>query len=227
MSVQLHLPDLPEVPVAIGTEPGTPCGPRLAWRARLRALLGAVLPVAVMALLALGSWWLVKNSPQPPDERVAAPARHFPDYRLERFTLQRYTPEGELQVQIEGERLRHYPDTDEIEVDRIHLHANSPDGRVTEATAREAVAAGDGSRVQLVGGAHVISQGKDGEVVELFGEQLLALVKERKVIANEPVRVLQGRTEYRAAGLELDETTRVVILHGPAHATLTPRAAKP
>jgi lipopolysaccharide export system protein LptC len=219
MSVELHLPDLPEVPVALGNEPGGPCGPRLAWRARLVSLVGTALPLVLMMLLALGTWWLVKNSPQPPGERVQAAPRHEPDYTVRHFTLQRYEPTGRLAVEIEGEHLRHYPDSSELEIDTVHVRAHHIDGRLTRATAREALANDDGSRVQLVGGAHVISLDASGtDTVELFGEELVADFKARQILSDRPVLVRQGRNEFTATAMQYDEATRTVTAQGPVRA---------
>ena len=55
-------------------------GPRwraLPWPARVLDAVAAYLPLLVMALLALGSWWLVKNTPLPQAAREPAPARHL------------------------------------------------------------------------------------------------------------------------------------------------------
>jgi lipopolysaccharide export system protein LptC len=79
MSGELHLPDLPEVPVSLGKDPGAPCRPRLAWRARLGSLAGTALPLFTMAVLAAGTWWLVKNAPQ---AETARPGQRAPCARL-------------------------------------------------------------------------------------------------------------------------------------------------
>src|SRR3712207_1667199 len=89
------------------------------WSWRLTELASAYLPVILMGLLALGTWWLVKNTAAPPDRAVTAPPRHEPDYEMREFSVQRYTPTGALQVQITGDVLRHYPDTDTLEVDNV------------------------------------------------------------------------------------------------------------
>lgn len=223
MNAELHLPDLPEVPVALGAEPGAVCGPRLAWRARLLALLGTALPLVLMLLLALGTWWLVKNSPQPPELRAELPPRHVPDYTVAHFTLQRYDPGGRLVVEIEGDHLRHYPDSSELEIDAVHVRAHHVDGRLTRATAREALANDDGSLVQLIGAAHVISEDvAGGPTVELFGEQLVADFKTRQIRSDRPVLVRQERNEFTAATLLYDEATRTVTTQGPVRAVWQP-----
>ena len=53
----------------------------------------------------------------PGAERPATPPRHDPDYSMRHFTLRRFTPEGRLRLDIEGDVMRHYPDTDTVEID--------------------------------------------------------------------------------------------------------------
>lgn len=227
MSGELHLPDLPEVPVSVGRPVSTCPSVRQHWRARLSNLAGTTLPLLIMAVLAAGTWWLVKNAPQPDAPATPAEVRHLPDYQVARFTLQRYAPDGRLQAQIEGEQLRHYPDTDELEIDAVHVLFYHPDGRVTRATAREGLAAADGSRVRLMGGAHVISTGTQGEPVNILGEELVAEPPLRRIWADRPVSVQQGDNELTAEAFHFDEQTGLLQLRGRARAVLTPRPAAP
>ncbi|HSI58576.1 MAG TPA: LPS export ABC transporter periplasmic protein LptC [Ideonella sp.] len=226
MNVELHLPDLPEVPVSLGAERGAPRHVRVAWSQRLRGLFGTYLPLLVLAMLAVATWWLVKNSPGPVEPRSATTPTHEPDYTLQHFTLQRYDVAGQLTVQIEGEQLRHYPDTDEIEIDTVHMLSSTPDGRASRATARRAIAAGDNSQVRLEGGAHVTSTDANGATVEIDGEHLLALIKKRQVQSDRPVQVRQAGSVFTADSMEYDEVSRLLTLHGKVKATLLPQGAK-
>ncbi len=234
MSAELHLPDLPEVPVAIGgaavSPPGDGPGParrqREAWGYRVRQLLGTYLPLLLMSLLAGLTWWLARLSPGAPGERAAVAVRHDPDYTAQSVTLQRFNPEGRLVAQIEGEQVRHYPDSDEMEVDTVRVSTTAPDGRRTRATARQAVAAGDNSRYSLEGGARVVSTGADGHVVEIEGEHLLVLADERRVRADRPVTVRQGGSQLVADAMDFDETTQQVTLHGHVRGLLLPTDVK-
>ncbi len=226
MSAELHLPDLPEVPVGIGGATAPPPGPvrrrQEAWGYRLRQLFGTYLPLLLMSLLACLTWWLARLSPGAPGERPAVTIRHDPDYTAQRVMLQRFNPEGRLVAQVEGEQVRHYPDSDEMEVDTVRVSTTGPDGRRTQATARQAVAAGDNSRYSLEGGAHVVSAGADGHVVEIEGEHLLMLAKERRVRADRPVTVRQGGSQLVADAMEFDETTQKVTLRGHVRGLLLP-----
>lgn len=230
LSAELHLPDLPEVPVAIGAPPAPEPEPgrRLAepWGHRLRSGLSTYLPVLMMSALAGLTWWLARHSPQVGDERAPRAVRHEPDYTAQRALLQRFDARGRLVAQVEGELVRHYPDTDEIEVDTVRLATTGPDGRHTRATARQAVAAGDSSRYSLQGGARVLSTSADGRSVEIEGEHLLVLAKERRVRAVKPVTVRQGGSALTADAMEFDEATQLVTLRGHVRAVLMPADVK-
>lgn len=219
MNAELHLPDLPEVPVALGPEPGAPRRTRAAWSVRLRGLLATYLPLLLMALLALGTWWLVKNSPKPAAPRGPAEVRHVVDYSLQTFTVERFDAAGRRVLRMEGERLSHYPDTDEVEIDTVKLLANGPDGRETRATARHAVAAGDGSQVRLEGGAQVTSTLPGSLPVDIRGDHLMALVREQRVVADRPVTVTQGRSVFTADALEHNQATGQLLLKGRVRGT--------
>ena len=194
---------------------------------RLRDLLAAYLPLLLMALLALGTWWLVKNSPNLEDADPARGPRHVPDYTMERFTVQRFAPDGRLQGRIAGDQLRHYPDTDTIEIDNARIHAYGPGGQVTVATARRALSNGDGSEVQLIGNAEFQREalGKQPPI-EFRGEFLHAFFNTEEVRSHLPVVVRRGTTELRADGLNYKHLDQQVQLAGRVRASFAP-AGKP
>ncbi|MDP1647199.1 MAG: LPS export ABC transporter periplasmic protein LptC [Rubrivivax sp.] len=223
MTVELHLPDLPEVPISLGIEPG-PTRAARPWSLRVRDALSAYLPLLLMALLALVTWWLVKNSPPPPGVAVEQPLSQEPDYTMTVFSLDRFDISGRLKLRIEGERMRHYPATDRIEIDAVQIRAISPEGRVTLAHAERAIGNGDGSEVQLLGGAEVTSEDASGAPLLMRGEFLHAFLVTERVKSHLPVLVRSAGTEMRAAGLEYDHATRRLDLKGPMRAVMPARA---
>ncbi len=199
------------------------------WPLRLLDLVSAYLPLLMMALLASATWWLVRNAPSVDAPVAAAAPRHEADYVMTRFVVQRFDADGILRTQIEGERLRHFPDDDTLEVDDARIRAIGSDGRVTTATARRALANGDGSEFQLVGDAHVVRPG-DGktEPIEFRSEFLQAFRNVERVRSHLPVVVTQGQSVVRASGMEYDNLARVVDLKGHTSATFTsPRRTGP
>lgn len=188
-------------------------------RTRALALVSAYLPLLLMALLALGSWWLVKNTPVAQAPRAEAAPRHDPDYTMRGFSVQRYTPEGPLRAQIDGDELRHYPDTDTVEIDRPRIRAHAPDGRVTVASAERARSNGDASEVQLFGDARVVREAVGAEpALQFHGDFLHAFLRTEQVKSHLPVVLTRGATELRGDALHYDNVSRVAQLHGRVRA---------
>lgn len=214
MAVEIQLPDLPDI--AFGS------GPRRAmpWHLRLRDLLSSYLPLLLMAALALATWWLVKNTPGAPSGRMPSASVGVPDYTMQRFVLQRFAPDGRVTARLEGQALRHYPESDRIEVDALQLQAYAPDGRLTTATARQAVSNGAASELQLQGGAQVVGTDAGGLPVRIRSEFLQAFIDTQVVLTDKPVEVDHGANRLRAAGLRYDGQKRVLDFQGPVRASL-------
>lgn len=218
MTAELHLPDLPEVGLSLGGA-AVPRA-RAPWPVRLREALATYLPLLLMALLALATWWLVKNTPGVLQAPSRDAARQEPDYAMKRFMVQRFEPDGRLRVRLEGNELRHYPAGDRIEIDRVQVHAVAPDGRVTLATAQHAVSNGEAQQLELRGGVEVTGADATGAPVVIRSEFLQAELQRHVVSTDRPVQVQQGRNVVRAAGLIYDQTSNRLELKGPMRAVL-------
>ncbi len=196
---------------------------RQPWPWRVWEVVSAYLPLLLMALLALATWWLVRATPEPEAPRPAPPIAGEPDYTMQRFLLQHFGADGRLRLQVEGEVLHHYPDTDRIEMNEVRARAVADDGSLTLARARQAVAKGDGSELQLLGGAEVTHTPADGSTpIEFRGEFLHAFFETQRLRSHLPVTLVQGRDTIRAASLEADNKARTATLGGPLVAELAP-----
>ena len=201
---------------------GQPARPAVAWGYRLRQGLASYLPLLLMALLAASTWWLVKNTPRGDGSAADPPPRQEPDYTMTGFAITRFSPEGRVVLRIAGDTMRHFPVTDRLEIEGVRIHAIAPDGRTTDATASRALANGDGSEVQLLGGARVVSQLDGADALELQGEFLHAFLRFERIRSHLPVRLRHGGTETRAGGLEYDHLQQLLQLNGPVRSTLLP-----
>ena len=224
MALPLHLPDLEEDTLSLGQLPPRALPPRVPqpWHQRLRELLATYLPLVLMLLLALGTWWLVKNTPGPDAPPDAPLSREEPDYTMDNFIVERFDKTGRLKVRMQGERLRHFAGSDIVEVDDARVRSVAADGRVTVAQARRAVANGDGSEVQLIGDARVDSSGPRGEPVQFRGEFLHAFRNTERLRSHLPVTVTSAGSEFRAAGMEYDHLSGKLQLQGKMRAQLLP-----
>ncbi len=225
MSVELHLPDLPEVPISLGPARGRPPRAHMPWHLRLRDALSAYLPLLLMALLALASWWLVKHSPRSGGVAEDKPVSAEPDYTMNQFALERFDADGRLKLRIEGARMKHFPATDRIEINEAQIRAVAADGRVTLARAERALGNGDGSEIQLFGNAEVTSLDAAGQPLLMRSDFLHAFFVAERVKSHMPVLVRLGASEFRAAGLDYEHAGGRLELQGPLRAQLTPRGA--
>jgi lipopolysaccharide export system protein LptC len=226
MGVELHLPDLPEVPISLG--PLHASEPRVLapWHLRLREGLSSYLPLLLMTLLALATWWLVKNSPGAPGTTENRLMRTEPDYSMTQFALERFASDGALKLRVEGAQMQHFPATDRIEIEDVQIRAIAPNGRLTLAHAKRAISNGEGSEIQLMGGAEVTSQDEAGAPLVLRGEFLHAFLVTERVRTHLPVWIQRGSTDMRAGGLEYDHATGRLDLKGPVRAVIPPGAGR-
>ncbi len=225
MGAELHLPDLPEVEVSIG-RPASAVRPRLPLGWWLRDLFSTYLPLLLMLLLALGTGWLVKHTPPAPEAGAARPPRQEPDYTMQDFAIVRFAPDGRENLRMQGQQLRHYPATDRIEVDGVRIHAIGDDGRVTDAVARRALANGDASEVELIGGAQVRSALAGTDSIQIDSEFLHGFVRFERVQSNQPVQVRYGSSDIHAGGIDYDHLNQKLELFAPVRMRLQPPAPR-
>lgn len=221
---ELHLPDLPDVSVQLGSAParGRVVQP---WPLRLREALSSYLPLLLMAALAAGTWWLVRNTPGPLPPATQRAERQTADYSMRGFSVTRFGPDGQVALRIDGDLLQHFPATDRLEITGVRIQALGADGRVTDATAQRALANGDGSEVQLIGGARVVTRQPRRDTVEIRGEFLHAFLRFERLSSHLPVQLLRPGSELRAGGLEYNHLTGEATLKGPVSARFAGRAA--
>jgi lipopolysaccharide export system protein LptC len=228
LSAQASNAPAAHAPVGPALPPSTPWRQAVPWYLRVVDAVSSYLPLLLMAVLALGTWWLVKNTPLFDGDRTAAPVRHEPDYTMAQFLVQRFAADGALRVQIEGDLLRHYPDTDTFEIDNPRIRATGADGRVSTATARLALSNRDGSEVQLTRGAHVVREATATDAaIDFRGEFLHYFQYSERVQSHLPVVVTQGSSEIHADAMAYDNLSRVLDLKGHVRSVLTPPNAAP
>jgi lipopolysaccharide export system protein LptC len=194
----------------------TKAGPRWA-----RAGWSGLLPVMYMAALAGATWWLVQHAPRPDVVTPSAVPGHVADYEMRGFSVRHYGSGGAAASLIEGDHVRHFADTDTLEVEGLRLQLVDTQGRHTEAQADRAVVRADGSELVLDGHARVLrkaitgaGEARDGEL-EFTSEWMFIDAKAQKVHTNRHVRLIYGPNRFEAAGLRYDQSTQDLELDGP------------
>ncbi len=182
------------------------------------------LPLVVMALLAMGSWWLVRSMPDVWSDTSEKPARKEPDYHLENFSTQVFDAQGRRIREVLGEKARHFPDSDELHIDGVRFSAINGEGVEVNGSARQGIATGDGERVTLIGQAHVLRPAHQTTPrTEFFGERLVALQKQEKLLSDEPVEILRDSDRFNAQTLDFDMKSGQYQLSGRVRGILQPQ----
>ena len=186
------------------------------------------LPLIFMGTLALLTYWLVRTTPD--TTGVAAPRveSHDPDYFMEGFTVKTYDAKGRVRSEVMGEKARHFPDTQWLEIDTIRIRSFDEQGRLTTATANRGLTNEDGSEVQLLGNALVVREAnstpgaKPTPRMEYRGEFLHAFMNTEKVKSHKPVELLRGQDRFTADSLDFDNVDQTLQLQGRVRGTLVP-----
>lgn len=200
---------------------------RTAW-----ARLSLYLPVVLMGILALSTYWLVRSTPVFVAPQSSGPARHEPDYSMQKFSVRTFDDSGRLKTEVRGTQARHYPDTDTLEIDLVRMRSFDLLGRLTTANAERALANGDVSEVQLFGSARVVrasavdATGKLLPELAYQGEYLHAFVSSERVKSHLPVQLTFGSDRFTADAMDYDNVERVITLKGRVRGTLVAARAK-
>jgi lipopolysaccharide export system protein LptC len=186
------------------------------------------LPVLLMGLLALATYWLVRSTPSLEQRPSATAVQHLPDYFMHQFSVKTFDARGLLKSEVMGRDARHFPDTDMLEIDQVHIRAFNEVGQLTTATARQAIANSDASEVQLIGQARVErmasrdKSGKEQATLTFRGEFLHAFMDTERVRSHQPVELTRGQDRFTANSLDYDNREGVMVLTGRVRGQLVP-----
>lgn len=204
--------------------PGTGRLIRIGWER-----MSVYLPVILMAFMALGTYWLARNTPTVgPAPEHAAPT-HDPDSIMRKFSVRTFDESGRLKTEIFGTEARHYPDTDTLEIDEPRIRSFNARGELTVATAHKAISNADGSEVQLIGNAVVTreatrdAQGHERPKLQFRGEFLHAFMDTERVRSHKPVELTRGNDRFTADSMDFDNVNKVMDLRGHVTGVLAAR----
>jgi lipopolysaccharide export system protein LptC len=192
--------------------------------------LALYLPAVLMALLALGSWWLVRSLPSILAESKTKQVRQEPDYFLEEFSVKSFDSSGRLSRQLSGTHAQHYPDTDILDIRTVLMRGENQDGQSVTARADRALATGDGTLVTLKGNVQFTQpanskNGQQKQALEIRSQEITAFVKEERMVSEVPVEIRRGQDLFNADRMQLNSKTGEYELMGKVRGLVhaTPR----
>ena len=183
------------------------------------------LPVLLMALLAMGSWWLVRHAPKPLQASSDQVVSDAPDYVMEKFSVHQFDGTGRLQNVMTGDLAQHFPKTDTMEIDTVRTRSWAQNGVVTMTSARRGISNSDSSEVQLMGNAQVersIPQQPD-QTTRYAGEFLHVWTNEERVKSHLPVVLKKGNDQFSGESMQYDNLSQVIELKGRVQGLIYPK----
>jgi lipopolysaccharide export system protein LptC len=193
--------------------------------------LSVYLPLVLMGLMAMTTYWLVRNTPAIGDAELEAAPRHVPDYFMREFSVKVFGDDGKLKSEMVGIEGRHFPDTDTLEIDQPRIRILGAEGRVTTAVAARGLINADGSQAQLFDKAVVVREATvnaQGVVIprsELQSDFLHVFANTEQVRSHLPVVLVRGTGDRFTSqeGLDYDNLDQVMKLKGRVRGVILPR----
>ena len=192
--------------------------------------LAVYLPLLLMGLMAMTTYWLVRNTPAMGEAELEAVPRHVPDYFMRDFSVKVFGEDGKLKSEMLGVEGRHYPDTDTLEIDRPRIRILGAEGHVTTTVAARGLINADGSEAQLFDKAVVVreaSTNAQGVVTprsELHSDFLHLFANTEQVRSYLPVTLVRGTGDRFTSqeGMDYDNLDQLMQLKGRVRGTLLP-----
>jgi lipopolysaccharide export system protein LptC len=186
--------------------------------------LSIYLPVLLMALLAAGSYWLLRATPTLQAAPEARVEKHEPDSIMRRFSVRTYGPGGQLKSEVFGQEARHFADDGSMEIGQARIRSFSPEGVLTTASAHSVWTDATESEYILRGNAVVVRDeatlpsGKKLARLTFQGEFLRVKVDERRVLSDQPVELTRGVDRITANQLDYADREGVAQFTGRVRA---------
>lgn len=188
--------------------------------------LSIYLPVLLMGLMALATFWLVRSSPSNEKVEVTAVVSQEPDYFMRIFSVKNFNAEGQLESEIKGQKALHYPNSDIFKIEQAEVLSFAQKGQRITANANQAVSNSDGTEIQLFGDVVIVRETlpiaentqKNASAVaaklEFRGDFLHLYTQTEQIYSNKPVTLLRGTDQFTADSMQFDNLTQTLILQG-------------
>ena len=189
--------------------------------ARATQWLHLYLPAALMALLALGSWYLVQRTPAATAPAAAPEAKRQQDYAMRDFSTAVYGASGEVLQSLRGGYLEHF-NNGEIAMQQPRLLRQDSDSR-SQARADSAQGRDDGSDITLLGQVQ-LQQTQTGQGdLRVQAPRVRIFDDGQRLHASGGVRSSRGSLDLQGQQMDWDNNSRELRMQGAVRTVVQPR----
>lgn len=187
--------------------------------ARTATRLQLAVLVAVIAALALGSFWVLEVMRRSARDAETRSARDVPDYYVEKFNFVRLAKTGQARYNISGARMVHNPGDDTFDIALPNVNSLSPERPPMTMRSQRARADRDSTKVHMYDNVQVDRAATPtSERFHLKSEYLLVLPDDDVVQTDKPVEITLGASRLTGIGMWANNATRELRLSSNVNA---------
>jgi lipopolysaccharide export system protein LptC len=181
------------------------------------------LAIALLAVVVLASFWLLETMRRNGDDlNSRSSIRSNPDYYVEKFNVIRLPNNGQANYYITGNRLTHYPRSDDIEIEQPRINSFAIDKAPVNIRAMRAVIEQQSTltspkrehdQIHLLGDVQVDRPNTaTSSFMQLKSDYLLVLPDQDIMKTDMPVILTTNTSEIHAVGMTADNSTQQLQL---------------
>jgi len=191
--------------------------------ARATQWLHLYLPAALMALLALGSWYLVQRTPAATAPAAAPEAKRQQDYAMRDFSTAVYGASGQLVQSLRGSHLEHF-NNGEIAMQQPRLlQQDAQSSKRTQAQADRALGQDDGSDITLLGQVQLQQTQTGQAALRVQAPSVRIFDDGQRLHASGGVRSSRGKLDLQGQQMDWDQNSGVLQMQGAVRTVVQPR----
>lgn len=152
----------------------------------LRSLFG-LMPLLLMGLLTLITFWLVEKNTPPEKSAVARARLHEPDYTIQEGTLSALNEVGATKYRVTGKKLIHYDDDASIDILTPRMRLFQPDKPPVTVKADTGHLDGDLTIMDLYDNAEIFRPAQAATETQPASLRMLASSSYFKVLINDDI----------------------------------------
>jgi len=188
--------------------------PRTARRLRLALLM------ALLIVLALGSFWLYEVMRRAASDTAPQRVRTEPDFYVENFSYVKMSTGGKVQYHLSGARMTHNPQADSYDIAQPVVSNLESTAAPMTIRAERATVNHDTTQVHLYDNVRLDRPASPAnDAMHLRADHLLLLPEEEIMKTDRPVEIVVGQAKLRGTGMFANNATRELRLTSNVHGT--------
>jgi lipopolysaccharide export system protein LptC len=189
-----------------------------------------LIPLLIMGLLTLVSFWFLKTNTTDEDPSPPRKKSHVPDYIFSNAKLTVLNPDGTTKYRLLGKEFKHYEDDASIDVLQPRLRLFNPKTPPMTVLANTAHVTGDLDIVELFKNADIsrpaqlnASSNIINPLLHLQSNYLKFFINDDKMKTHLPIKIQRGDSIMTATqGATYDNVNQAVSMFGNVQGTIVP-----